>query len=107
MVRYGRGRVRLLRKHPETFRVLGFVPALFLAGLLFGPLACLAWPLLWLVYVGTLLMYGKLVLVEGLRGGVRGRSLPAGVLLPVVFSTIHAGAGTGILLELLRGRRSQ
>src|SRR5262249_36769813 len=32
MVRYGRGRVRLLRKHPDTFSLPGFVPAAFLAG---------------------------------------------------------------------------
>src|SRR5262249_16530671 len=36
MVRYGRGRVRLLRKHPETFRLPGFLPALFLAGVAAG-----------------------------------------------------------------------
>ena len=33
MARYGRGRVRLLRKHPETFSPGGFIPAAWLAGL--------------------------------------------------------------------------
>ena len=37
MVRYGRGRIRLLRKHPETFSLPGFVPAAFLAGVVLGP----------------------------------------------------------------------
>ena len=36
MVRYGRGRVRLLRKHPETFSIKGFIPALFVVGLIAG-----------------------------------------------------------------------
>jgi succinoglycan biosynthesis protein ExoA len=107
MVRYGRGRVRLLRKHPGTFGLLGFVPALFLAGLLLGPLACLAWPLLWPVYAGVLLLYGLAVLIESIRAGVRGGSPRPAMWLPLVFPTIHAGAGTGLWLEILCGRRSR
>src|SRR5436305_564656 len=38
MARYGRGRVRLLRKHPDTFSLTGFLPALFVAGVFLGPL---------------------------------------------------------------------
>jgi len=41
LVRYGRGRVRLLRKHRETFAVKTMLPAVFLAGCLAGPLV--AW----------------------------------------------------------------
>ncbi len=32
LVRYGRGRVRLLRKHPETFSLTSLLPAFFLLG---------------------------------------------------------------------------
>ena len=37
LARYGRGRVRLIRKHPETFSAGGFIPAAWLAGLVDGP----------------------------------------------------------------------
>ena len=61
MVRYGRGRVRLLRKHPETFSLPGFIPAAFVAGLVLGlMLACLI-PGLWLVYGGALAVYATLL----------------------------------------------
>ena len=36
LARYGRGRVRLIRKHPETFSAGGFIPAAWLAGLMHG-----------------------------------------------------------------------
>ena len=106
MMRYGRGRVRLLRKHPETFTPLGFVPALFVLGLLAGPLlACFFW-LLKVLYFACLAMYGVAVTVASvvLAGKAREwRMLP---WAPPVFVTLHTGAGTGILLEWLRpGKR--
>jgi GT2 family glycosyltransferase len=95
MVRYGRGRVRLLRKHPDTFSLTGFVPAAFQAGILLGPvLGCLL-PQLWWVYGGALTLYAVLLMTASLTVAVRqGRPLLLG-LLPVVFATIHFGAGTG------------
>jgi succinoglycan biosynthesis protein ExoA len=101
MVRYGRGRVRLLRKHRETFTPLGFVPALFVVGLLAGPLlACLAsW--LALLYFGALAFYATAVTCASVALAIEGRDarmLPWG---PVVFLAIHVGAGVGILAEWL------
>jgi succinoglycan biosynthesis protein ExoA len=103
MVRYGRGRVRLLRKHPETFGPLGFVPAAFVAGVLLGPLACLAWPLLWSVYGGTLLLYAALILAASVLAGTRAPALRVAAWLPLVFAAVHAGAGLGLWLEAVAG----
>jgi succinoglycan biosynthesis protein ExoA len=106
MVRYGRGRVRLLRKHPETFTPMGFLPAVFVLGVLLGPL--LAWfvPFLRALYLGCLAVYGTAVLATTVALACKARQwrmLPWG---PPVFLAIHAGAGTGILLEWLRpGKR--
>jgi glycosyltransferase involved in cell wall biosynthesis len=103
MVRYGRGRVRLLRKHPDTFTIPGFLPALFLAGVVVG--AVLAWFAEWLAlaYVGVLALYGLMVGITSLAIAIRARSLRILPWLPAVFATIHGGAGLGILREMAAG----
>ncbi len=95
IVRYGRGRVRLLRKHPETFAVPGLLPAAFLLGVFSGPLLALAWPVLWWVYGGALGLYGLIVFLFSAAISVRERSPRMFPLLPAVFATVHAGAGMG------------
>jgi succinoglycan biosynthesis protein ExoA len=103
MIRYGRGRVRLLRKHPDTFSLPGFVPAAFVFGLLVGPIAALLHPVLAGIYVGALALYA-LALVLALAG-IAWREPDVRVLrwLPLVFLAVHCGAGVGILREWLIG----
>lgn len=101
MVRYGRGRVRLLKKHPETFSVGGFVPALFLVGLVLGPLAALVWAPLGWAYVAVLACYAALVLGVSLSIAARQRDLSLAPRLALVFPTIHAGSGWGVVREAL------
>jgi succinoglycan biosynthesis protein ExoA len=103
MVRYGRGRVRLLRKHPDTFTLPGFVPGLFVLGLLIGPLAALLSPWLAVMFLAGLGVYTGAVLSVSLGLGLRSPRLVP--WLPLVFGAIHTGAGAGILLELLNSRR--
>jgi succinoglycan biosynthesis protein ExoA len=103
MARYGRGRVRLLRKHPETFSPGGFLPAAWVAGLLAGPLASLAWPPLWWVYSGAVALYLALVLATSAAIAWRHREPTFLGWLPLVFLTVHAGAGWGVLREWSRG----
>jgi succinoglycan biosynthesis protein ExoA len=103
MVRYGRGRVRLLRKHPDTFSLPGFVPAAFLAGVVAGPLAAWCSPLLLGVYLGVLGVYALALLLCSLTLSVRERDIRLLPLLPLVFLAIHAGAGAGVWCELLKG----
>ncbi len=105
MVRYGRGRVRLLRKHPQTFTALGFAPAAFLLGVLGGlPLAVLT-PWLAIAYSCGLGLYALTVLLACLAITFRSGAGRFSLWLPVVFVTIHAGAGVGILREGLVGWR--
>jgi succinoglycan biosynthesis protein ExoA len=99
MVRYGRGRLRLLRKHPDTFSLPCFVPAAFVAGNLVGPpLALLSWPtaLAQLFLVG---LYLAVVALVSLSVAFRKKDIRLLPWLPVVFLTIHAGAGWGLLRE--------
>jgi succinoglycan biosynthesis protein ExoA len=104
MFRYGRGRVRLLRKHPETFTLPGFVPAAFVAGVFAGPF--LAWwlPVLGFVYGGVLGFYALAVLLFSIALGARTREPGLLPLLPLAFLAIHFGAGSGILRELAARR---
>ena len=105
MVRYGRGRVRLLRKHPETFSPPGFLPAGFVLGVLAGPLLALAWPVFWWVYGGVLALYLPAVLIFSATLSARERSLGLLPLLAVVFAAVHVGAGAGLLLEGIAGAK--
>jgi succinoglycan biosynthesis protein ExoA len=104
MVRYGRGRVRLLRKHPDTFSPAGFVPAAFLAGLLLGPLLACLFPTLGFAWAGCLALYAALVLGFSAALARRSRDLALLPLLPLVFVTVHLGAGAGLCWELLTGK---
>jgi succinoglycan biosynthesis protein ExoA len=104
MTRYGRGRVRLLRKHPETFSPGGLIPAVWVAGILTGPLLAMAWRPLWWFYGGAIALYLITVMTTSAVIAVR-RGGPVFLgWLTLVFSTIHVGAGWGILREaLVRG----
>jgi hypothetical protein len=99
MARYGRGRVRLLRKHPETFSLGCLVPAAFVLGAVSGP--AVAWLSPWLaaLYLGGLGLYALVVIVTSLLIALRARDARLLPWLPPVFFAIHCGAGAGILLE--------
>jgi GT2 family glycosyltransferase len=99
MVRYGRGRVRLLAKHPETFSPGGFVPAAFVLGVLAGPSLAARSPWLAGLYAGTLGLYALVVILTSLLIALRARDWRLLPWLPLVFLAIHCGAGTGILVE--------
>jgi hypothetical protein len=104
MLRYGRGRALLHRKHPRAFTWESLVPAAFVLGLV--ALAASPWlppPL----RLAVLLAYGTYVVLSLLFSVAAARR--AGVdlmpLLPVAFATTHVGLGLGYLDGLLRGAR--
>lgn len=117
MVRYGRGRVRLARKHPATLGLTTAVPA------------CVA--AFWAVYL--LILAARLAVGSAapvLDASLRALSVPAALYvlvllgeslrislghgfshmarLPLAFATVHLGLGTGMWLELAApaGRRA-
>jgi succinoglycan biosynthesis protein ExoA len=100
MLRYGRGRARLLLKHPDTFAVAPLVPAMFLVTLAASFALGLVAPPFAGLFCLTVLTYCWTVVVAALLLGVRGRALQLTPLLPVVFLSIHVGAGWGVLREL-------
>ncbi len=102
LVRYGRGRVRLLRKHPETFSLGSMLPAAFTAGCIAGlPLSFVAgW--LAIVYWGVLFIYAAVVLFCSVWTSVRLGDPALLPWLPLVFATVHLGSGFGELREMIR-----
>jgi succinoglycan biosynthesis protein ExoA len=100
MLRYGRGRARLLLKHPATFSVMPLIPAAFLLAL-GGTFALgLAAPAFATLFCIAALIYALALLIGGATVAARGREPELAMLLPAVFASIHVGAGWGVLAEL-------
>lgn len=102
MIRYGRGRVRLMRKHPDCLSAGQIAP---LGILLAFFLAFPAWLLLpgSLAAVATLpsAFFAAAVLAASLQIGTR-HGVAAGATAPWVFGGIYFGLGAGLLIEFLR-----
>src|SRR5690606_25951893 len=99
--RYGRSRVRLARKYPETRSWKSLAPAFFVVLLLLVATVAIVSPLaraVWLFMAGS---YLTILCLYSLGIAWRSRAGWATPWLPVVFATIHLGAGAGILLEWL------
>jgi polysaccharide deacetylase family protein (PEP-CTERM system associated) len=105
MVRYGRGRVRLMRKHRATRSLPCLAPAVFLVATVFAMAAAALLPALRLPLALLWGVYPLALAAEGARLAWRGRRWSWGALLPAVFATIHAGAAVGVLLEACSRRR--
>jgi succinoglycan biosynthesis protein ExoA len=105
LFRYGRGRVRLARKHPETMSLKSFLPGLFVLGCILG--FGLAWASKWLAaaYALALASYSIIILGSSIVSACKRRDLTVLPWLPLVFVTIHFGAGAGLLWEAVFGLR--
>lgn len=101
MIRYGRGRVRLLRKHRDTLTIRTLLPAFFVAGCICGAVAMWFSTTIAAIYLFTLAVYVLLLITTSIAIAIRHRETLLLVLLPLVFITIHVGSGAGILLELI------
>ncbi len=102
LVRYGRGRLRFMRKHPDALSISQLVPAAFLAWLMAGGLISL-WSFFILeIFLSSLIIYAAVVLafsaLLGFRFGWRHF-----LLAPAVYLTIHFGLGVGFWTELGKG----
>ena len=102
MARYGRGRVRLFRKHAHTFSWKSLAPAVFLACIIAGLLPAIFVPALRLPYFGAIGLYMFIVCCFSASIAKGFRTL---YYLPLVFMAIHFGAGYGALKELVFGSK--
>ncbi|MCL2710008.1 MAG: hypothetical protein FWE95_03920, partial [Planctomycetaceae bacterium] len=106
--RYGRGRVRLWRKHRHTASLKTFAPGFCTLGAIIGLFLCIVAPLmppyfgmpLLVTIFSVFALYLLVVLAESARLAIvqKRPSLFPGLI--VAFFTIHFGYGFGILREL-------
>ncbi len=98
MLRYGRGRFRLIRKHTAAASASQFVPAGFLVFMTAGLIAGIRSPGVFWVTLAVAAAYALALLTVsvGLAAKLGARALAAG---PLVIATIHLGLGAGFILE--------
>jgi succinoglycan biosynthesis protein ExoA len=104
LYRYGRGRVQLARKHPETIALRTLAPAVLILGTSLGLLICAAMPVLWPYYLSVIAVYVTSTIVESIRMAAVSNDARLIPLLPVVFWTIHFASGVGLLREMVSRR---
>jgi GT2 family glycosyltransferase len=102
MMRYGRGRARLLRKHPDTFSLSCCLPALLLCWWLLGGLLAFTSPVLLALYALSATAYLLTLLVTSLGVAMRRRDWRILPWLIPAYLALHGGAGTGFLVEIAR-----
>jgi len=104
MVRYGRGRWRFVRLHPEAFSFAQAMPALLVLWVLTGiPLTSLSKTCA-IIYAATLGLYAGAILMSSLCLGIR-KGWHQLALAPGIYATIHLGLGWGLLTEGLQSLR--
>lgn len=98
MLRYGRGRFRLVKKHTDAFSFSQIIPSVFALWIFVGGALSLVLPGFLFLYGCSLAAYASLVLyfavVLARRNGVRHF-----LIAPTVYLGIHLGLGFGFLLE--------
>lgn len=105
MMRYGVGRVRLARKHPESASMSQWAPAVLVAAFAIAIVslaAAMAWGN-WIVAVLAFpaAMFLLITIVASMHLGWR-HGLIHAVLGPIAYGCIYLGLGTGMWTELLR-----
>jgi succinoglycan biosynthesis protein ExoA len=99
-IRYGEGRARLVKKHPEAFTKETLVPVGVFLVTITAPFALLLWPYVAVPASGLLVfffLYAAILIVTGFAEAVkRGRLFPAFYVALAVWTT-HYGLGMGFL----------
>jgi len=109
MVRYGRGRRRFMRKHPEAMTLNQLVPPVFVVGLCALNLSLLLFVIMGakmpLILTGIpYVLYVLMVFGESIRVMAQ-NGLVSGMPIPAILSIIHFGLGWGYLRESLNDLR--
>ncbi len=104
--RYGRGRVRLMRKHAELTSIKSLMPGLLVAGIVAGLFVGAMSRELAVAYVAIVSLYLSIVFATSIVLAVRSRVLRMIPLVVTSFLAIHFGAGWGVLVEAIKAERA-
>jgi cellulose synthase/poly-beta-1,6-N-acetylglucosamine synthase-like glycosyltransferase len=100
--RYGRGRGRMTRRHPDSVKPIHFLPSIFILLAVIGLIASIIGnTFIKLIYMASLSAYFLIICVESLRISIRGRDYLAFPLLPAAFFLHHCSYGLGFIVGLL------
>ena len=100
MLRYGRGRARLILKHPQTLAAGPLIPAVFLLTLAATLAIGLVSPLFAAAFCGIAVLYTIVVSAAACALAWRSREPELAPMVPAVLLSIHVAAGWGVLSEL-------
>ena len=98
MMRYGRGRYRFIRRHPDAISIAQLLPSAFVLWLALGTISSFWSPMLRMPMLITVGLYGAAVVASSawLAFSQGWRNL---FLAPIIYPVIHIGLGTGMLAE--------
>ncbi len=101
--RYGRHRGQFARIFPETSRLPSyFVPSIFLAGLILGPILSFLIPVFKYFYLLALLSYLVLLTFEGIKVYVKDRSVKGSLYVMLGIFLTHIVYGANFIIGLLK-----
>lgn len=80
---------------PATIRQ--FFPLLFVVGLAIGILLCLAFPVLWPVYLGVIALHLLIGIIEGMKSARKTRRWACALIMPYIFFNMHVSYGVGYM----------
>ncbi|MBZ0307784.1 MAG: hypothetical protein K8I82_17080, partial [Anaerolineae bacterium] len=100
--RYGRSKIKTLRKHPESLRLRQAMAPLFVAGLVIGLPVIVLFPLLGWLYFGVIIVYGMLGLIFAARVATSSRESITIWRVMLTFVIMHMAWGIGFWRELIK-----
>ncbi len=103
MMRYGLGRARLAKLHPDAVTFAQLIPAIFVVAVPFGALLSFLFPQLALFYTACLASYLIALLVTGISS-VHSLGFQTAMIIVGALIVIHAGLGIGFIKGLFHPR---
>ena len=101
MMRYGIGRARLSKLHPDAFTIAQLIPAIFVVAVPFGAFLSLLLPQLLFFYAAFLACYLVALLITG-SGNVPMLGFRAAMIIVGALVVIHTGLGIGFIRGLFQ-----
>jgi glycosyltransferase involved in cell wall biosynthesis len=103
MMRYGRGRCRLIKKHQDAFSISQIIPAMLLVWLMVGLATSIVSKPFSMIFGFSLAIYAATLLFFSFKIAWR-HDIALLLITPAIFVTIHLGLGAGYLAETLKSR---
>jgi succinoglycan biosynthesis protein ExoA len=104
MARYGAGRMRLARKHPDTLGIGTLIPPVFTLGLMVLPLLAIVFSFVWKVFALLYGLYVVAVLLSSFAVALH-TSMADLLIFPPIYFVVHTGLGYGFLRESVLGSK--